>query len=86
MISSDWELIHLVKTLDAEIMEAMSVTSAMSHAVMGRLEMMTACSDELVSRGYRNGVKADGSDLPVDCLAETTYGKTARLPNAVRVF
>lgn len=79
---TDYQLISVARALEAELMANMPN----SQATLGKIELMTACTDELVARGYLHGRKADGSDLPRDVSYEHAYGSTVRLSRAIRCF
>lgn len=84
---SDYDLFHVARVLEAELVATMAKTGQGGTAEVGKLEMLQAVSDELVLvRGYHRGHKADGSDLPRDVTTEHAYGSSYRTSSAIRVF
>jgi hypothetical protein len=84
---SDYALFHVARTLNSEIEAAMSSSCPyVQRAALGKLELVTACTAELVTRGYERGHKVDGSDIPHDVAIEHAYGTAYRLATPVRVF
>ena len=59
------DLLHVARTLNAEVEGAMLAGVTGTQAHMGMIELAQACGPELVARGYVGGVPADGSNLPV---------------------
>lgn len=75
-------LFTVARSLNAELMARFADSTNGTLADMGRIEMAQACTDELVSRGYLRGYKADGSDLPFTTCVEDGI----RYSMQVRVF
>ena len=79
---SDCDLVHVARTLQGEVMQAISNGERGTQAHIGKIEMIDACSTELWDRGYEHGTKRDGSDLPKDIATEDGI----RYQISVRVF
>lgn len=60
----DFDLMRVSRVLEAELVASIKIGERGTQAHIGRIELASACSRELWSRGYEKGRKRDGSDIP----------------------
>jgi len=84
---------HIVSALEAEILTAMESGQQGTISDLGKIEMVTACANELDRRGRITGTSnprfgglRDGSDMPVDIAWIMEYGIEQKLSNSIRCF